>query len=148
MPQLISTQRSARFTWSELTAVYLGRGYVLAGEFEKAKQTLEEILELQKQYGMKFVIGSAYRLLGEIALQCNTVEASSNFEKSINILTEIKAENELALAHTGYGKLYIQQGNIEKARKYLNQALETFERLGTLIEPDKLRKELAELPAS
>lgn len=148
MPQLISTQRSARFTWSELTAVYLGRGYVLAGEFEKAKQTLEEILELQKQYGMKFVIGSAYRLLGEIALQCNTVEALSNFEKSITILTEIKAENELALAHAGYGRLYKQQGNIEKARKYLNQALETFERLGTLIEPDKLRKELTELPAS
>ena len=36
----------------------------------------------------------------------------------------------------------------DEARKYLNQALETFERLGTLIEPDKLRKELAELPGS
>jgi len=33
------------------------------------------------------------------------------------------------------------------ARRYLTQqALEIFERLGTLIEPDKVRKELAELP--
>jgi tetratricopeptide (TPR) repeat protein len=146
MPQLISTQRAARFTWSELTAVYLGRGYVLAGEFEKAGQTLEEVLKLQKKYGMKFVIGSAYRLLGEIALRCNTVEALSNFEKSITILTEIKAENELALAYAGYGRLYKQQGNVEKAREYLNQALETFDRLGSLIEPEKVRKELLELP--
>jgi hypothetical protein len=34
----------------------------------------------------------------------------------------------------------------QKAREYLTKALEIFERLGTLIEPDKVRKELAELP--
>ena len=56
------------------------------------------------------------------------------------------AENELALAYAGYGRLHEQQGNIEQAREYLNKALEIFERLGTLIEPDKVRKELAELP--
>ena len=32
------------------------------------------------------------------------------------------------------------------AREYLTKALEIFERLGTLIEPDKVREELAELP--
>jgi hypothetical protein len=30
---------------------------------------------------------------------------------------------------------------------YIPHALEIFERLGTLLEPDKERKELAELPA-
>jgi hypothetical protein len=29
---------------------------------------------------------------------------------------------------------------------HLTQALEIFERLGTLVEPDKVRKELVELP--
>jgi hypothetical protein len=33
-----------------------------------------------------------------------------------------------------------------KANGYFTKALEIFERLGTLIEPDKVRKELAELP--
>ena len=33
-----------------------------------------------------------------------------------------------------------------EARRYLTDALEIFERLGTLLEPDKVRKELAELP--
>lgn len=44
------------------------------------------------------------------------------------------------------GRYHKQQGNTEEARKYLTDALEIFERLGTLIEPDKVREELAELP--
>ena len=35
--------------------------------------------------------------------------------------------------------------NTERAREYLTKALEIFKRLGTLIEPDKVSKELAEL---
>jgi hypothetical protein len=37
------------------------------------------------------------------------------------------------------------QGRIPKARQYLTQALEILDRLGTLIEPDKVRQDLAEL---
>ncbi len=61
------------------------------------------------------------------------------------MLQETKAENELALAYTGYGRLHKQQGQIGQAREYLTKALEIFERLGTLIEPNKVGKELAEL---
>jgi hypothetical protein len=35
------------------------------------------------------------------------------------------------------------QGRIFEARRYLTQALEIFDRLGTLIESDKVRQELA-----
>jgi len=38
------------------------------------------------------------------------------------------------------------QGDVVQAREYLTKALEIFERLSTPIEPDKVRKELAELP--
>jgi hypothetical protein len=50
------------------------------------------------------------------------------------------------LAYAGYGRLYKQQGHIDKAKEYLNMALEILERLKTLIEPEKVKKELAELP--
>jgi hypothetical protein len=33
-----------------------------------------------------------------------------------------------------------------EARKYLTKALEMLERLGTLVEPEKIRKELKVLP--
>jgi len=39
------------------------------------------------------------------------------------------------------------RGNTEQAREDLTKALAIFERPGTLLEPDKVRKELAELPA-
>ena len=42
--------------------------------------------------------------------------------------------------------IHKQQGNKEQAREYLTKALDIFARLGTLIESDKVRKELAELP--
>jgi hypothetical protein len=50
------------------------------------------------------------------------------------------------LAYTGYVRLHKKEGNIPQAREYLSKALENFERLGTLIEPDKVRRELDALP--
>ncbi len=130
---------------------YLGEGYWLAGEYEKARRKLEECLELAERSGMKLHIGLAHRLLGEVALEANPVQvaeslAAPHFEKSITVLQKIKAENELALAYAAYRRLHKQQGSLETARKYLNTALEIFERLGTLIEPEKIRKELSLLP--
>jgi tetratricopeptide (TPR) repeat protein len=84
--------------------------------------------------------------MGEIVLKTDLGHAISHCEKSIAILQEIKAENELALAYAGYGRLYKQKGQIVKARKYLTKALAIFERLGALIEPDKVGKELTGLP--
>jgi tetratricopeptide (TPR) repeat protein len=103
--------------------------------------------------GMKWYLGMAQRILGQIALETNPAQvegplAASYFERSIAFAQEIKAENELALAYAGYGRLHKQRSDIARAREYLTKALEIFERLGTLIEPDKVRKELAELPDS
>jgi predicted ATPase/class 3 adenylate cyclase len=124
----------------------LGEGYLLDGMYDKAKQTLEESVELAKRYGIRFSFASAHRILGEIARKTAPDRSSTHFEKSITVLKEIKAENELALAYAGYGRLFKQQGRIEKARKYLNKSLEILQRLGTQIEPEKVRKELDELP--
>jgi len=124
----------------------LGEGFWLAGEADRARQTLEEALEIADRCGARYYAGFAQRLLGEIALKTNPNQAAAHFEKSMAVLQEIKAENELALAYAGYGRLHKQQGQIGQAREYLTKALEIFERLGTLIEPDKVREELAKLP--
>ena len=136
--------------YGEIFALFLGEGYWLAGEYDHATQTLEEHLAIAERNGMKFHIGSAHRLLGEIALtnpaQIEGPLAAPHFEHSIAILQQIHAENELALAYAGYGRLHQQQGNMAQAREYLTRALEIFERLGTLGEPEKVRQALAELP--
>ena len=63
-------------------------------------------------------------------------------------LSHVKAENELALAYAGYGRLLKQQRRPAEARDYLTRALAIFEHLGTLIEPDNVRTELAQLTAA
>jgi predicted ATPase/class 3 adenylate cyclase len=128
------------------TACILGSGYLLAGEDDKAKQTLEEGLEIAERCGARYYAGFAQRLLGEISLKTDPGRAAAHFEKSIATLREIKAENELALAYAGYGRFHRQQSQITRAREYLTKALEIFERLGTLLEPDKVRELLAGLP--
>ena len=40
----------------------------------------------------------------------------------------------------------VAKGHMAQARDYLTRALEIFERLGTLGEPDRVRQALAELP--
>ena len=113
-------------------------------------QTLEELLELTERCGAPFYRGAAHRLLGEIALQTNPAQlgaplAAPHFEISITALQQIGAENELALAYAGYGRLYQQQGNVTQAREYLTRALTIFEHLGTLGEPGKVSKALSAL---
>jgi class 3 adenylate cyclase/tetratricopeptide (TPR) repeat protein len=144
---LLSTYRTVGFVPAEIyTIVSLGEGHCRYGDYDKATKLLCEGLQLAERSGMKFLIGCAHRLLGEIALKTNLDQAMDHFVKSITVFREIKAENELAVAYAGLGRLHKQEGNIAKARDYLTNALEIFERLGTLIEPDKVRKELADLP--
>ena len=144
----------AGLTVSEIPLMcYLGEGYWLAGEDDKARQTLEKGLETMERCGARYYAGFAQRLLGEIAIKTNPAQsgeplAAPHFEKSIAIFQEVKAENELAMAYAGYGRLLKQQNQIARAREYLMMALEIFERLGTLLQTDKVREILAELSES
>ena len=143
---VLAIVRAGGFTTIEITLMcFLGEGHWLAGEDEKASQTLEEGLEMAERYGVRYELGFAHRLLGEISLKNNPAQAAPHFEKSIAIFQEIKAENELAMAYAGYGRLHKKQGEIARAQEYLTKALKIFERLGTLTEPDKVREELAGL---
>ncbi len=139
--------QTSQYAYGEsLTMLCLGEAHWLIGNYHDARHSLLEGLRVAEECGMRYLLGWTHRLLGEVALKTNPAEAAMHFEKSISILQEIKGENELALAYSGYGRFHKQQGNTKQAREYLTNALGIFERLGTLIEPDKVRQELAELP--
>ena len=71
--------------------------------------------------------------------------AAALFERSIEELRAMGAENELALALAGYGRMRRQLGDVVKARELLTEAKEIFERLGTMHEPAKVARVLAAL---
>ncbi len=144
LPQAI--QAAGYLPFEVEVRVMLGEGYLLSEEFEESRQVLEEVIGLAEHLKMKYFIGRASRLLGEIAIITNLNRAAAHFDKSVNICKKIGAENELAFAFAGYGRLHKYHGNITEALGYFQKALEIFDRLGALIEPEKIRKELAELP--
>ena len=147
LEKLIPIYHAAKYIPMEVsTNIVIGQGYFFAGCYDRAKQALDQGLALATRYGMRFCVGWAHQLIGEIELMNNASEAAAHFEKSIDVLKEIKAESILPLSYAGYGRCLKKQGNMGEARTYLTKALEMLERLGTLVEPEKIRKELEALP--
>jgi tetratricopeptide (TPR) repeat protein len=133
-----------------LYACYLGEAYCRTGRLKEAAETLDGAIEHTEQGGWRYYLGSALRLRAEVARKAEPTEsgrrrASEYFEQAIGVLSEIGAENELALAQAGYARLCRESGDNDKARRYYRTALETLERLGSLAEPPVIRKALAEL---
>lgn len=146
LEELVHIVRTGRIVPSEVAFMsFLMYGYVFAGDYNNTKQTGKELLELAERCGAKYQLGWAHLYLGEAALETDPSQAASHLEQSTAIFRECKAENHLALAYSGLGRFHKQQGNTAQARHYLTQGLEIFKKLGTLIEPDKVRKELADL---
>jgi len=86
-----------------------------------------------------FVIAQSSRMLGELdAAEGATAAAAARFERAIEAADQSHSENELALALAGRGRISGVNGVAD-----LERALEIFERLGTCIEPDRIRAELA-----
>jgi class 3 adenylate cyclase/tetratricopeptide (TPR) repeat protein len=146
LTRLLPAWRAAGYIPNEGFTPFLGEAYWRAGEYEKGRAVLEELLRIIEPCGMRVVAAGAHRILGEIAAKTDPLRAASHFDRSIAVLLEIKAEPELALAYAGYGRLHKQLRRITEARDCLTRALEIFERLGTLHEPDKVRRELSAFP--
>jgi tetratricopeptide (TPR) repeat protein len=88
-------------------------------------------------------------LLAEIDLSRDPVDhegrATERFARSIAMLEQIGAENELGLALAGYGRLAKNRGDHASAIDRLAQALEILDRLETLDEPDRIRQDLQDV---
>ena len=147
VPLYDATQMALGGIWA---ACYLGEAYCRTGRLKEAAETLEGAIEHAERIGMPYYLGYALRLRAEVARKADFTEpgrllAAGYFERAIGVLSEIGAENELALAQAGYARLCRESGDNDKARQYYLTALETLERLGSLAEPPVIRKALADL---
>ena len=128
-------------------ACMLGEGYLLAEDHLNARKTLEDGIETFESCKTPFYLGCGHRLLGEVLIKEDFHLAASHLEKSIEILQEIKAENELAYAYAGYGRLHMLKGRSEQAVEFMTKGLEIFKRLNTQNQPEKIIEELASIRA-
>ncbi len=93
-------------------------------------------------------IGWAHRLLGQLFSKTNVTLAAEHFEKSIDVLGDIKADGELAHAYENYGRFHLERNENLLAKNYLTKALEIFERIKTLNKSEEIRNEISRLPDS
>ena len=148
---LLAMYQSVDFKLEEiLCLIYLCEACLESGQYGKAQESAQTACSLAESGDFRMHHEWALILLGESHLKTNpdqTAEplAAPFFEKAITICRDIKAENLLARAYTGYGCFHKQRGETDQARKYLDKALAIFQRLGTLAQPNLVRKKLAEL---
>jgi tetratricopeptide (TPR) repeat protein len=144
LAQYVPMIQALRYQFGLLHLFYgLSEGYLLAEEYDKALQAVNNLLELAERHKITHYLGIAHYFSGEVALKTDPSKAIQNFNQSIQILEAIKSEYYLAKAYAGCGRYYNQAGDKTPAREYLTKALEIFERLNILNEPDKVKKELA-----
>ena len=124
---------------------FLSEGYLLSKEYDKALKTVENLMELAERHKMIHRLGIAHYIKGEIALETEPDRTPTHLEKSLAILKPLKAEYLLARVYCAYGRYHKQKGDNAQAREYFTKALEIFERLKILHEPEKVRNELAAL---
>ena len=128
-------------------ACTLGEGYLHAGKYEEAKKIIEEGVDTFERCGTLFYLGWAHRLLGQLLSNKDLTLAKEHFDKSIEVLGEIKADGELAHTYENYGRFHLEQDETLLAKNYLTKALEIFERINTLNKSEELRNEISRLPA-
>jgi class 3 adenylate cyclase/tetratricopeptide (TPR) repeat protein len=149
---IVAFYRSAGLDWPECWAsTQLAEACLLLGRHQQARADAARVVELGGRLDIRLCATPAQRLLGEICLSAGDPEALAqarhHFEQAIASCERSKAENQLALAWAGYGRLQARLGNDALAREYLENALQTFERLGTLGQPQRVRADLAALAA-
>jgi predicted ATPase/class 3 adenylate cyclase len=125
------------FAWASHGPM-LGQAYITAGRNDDARALLEPILDCTDRGRALCNFAQVSRLLGEIAAVEGDPAAAARFERAIEAAEVSGSENELALALADRGRLRGPDGAPD-----LERALAIFERLGTCVEPERIRAELA-----
>jgi tetratricopeptide (TPR) repeat protein len=129
MVNAVSINRAGRMRWGEINSLmWLGEGYFLAGDDEKATQTLKECLELAKRSDFKLYVGSSHSLLGRVAMKTDPIQAAYHFEKSI--ATFQKTKEDPSLIEFMRSLVMLSRGNFRQGVKIAEDISPVFLKMG------------------
>ena len=114
----------------------LGIAYTLNGQFRKAAKQYENLLLSSHKLRNLSGILNAYNNLTYIRkVQGRFLEAGIIFKKALNFIKQNQLENNpySIKIMAGYGHLLIQQGEIEKAKLYLCNAIQVAKKFNILM---------------
>lgn len=109
---------------------HLAAAALVAGDLDEAETQAKQALSLAQSQQMLGEAGSSLRVLAEIALARYDWEAATeNVQHSIDALTAVADEYELARSRMLLGRLLALRGKPAAARMLLDKAAETFAQL-------------------
>ncbi|KAL9950913.1 hypothetical protein ACROYT_G043485 [Oculina patagonica] len=101
------------------------------GEYEKAKEYLEEALAIKKEIGDREGESSCYRNLGNVFQAVGEyVKAKKYYEKELAITKEIGDRKGEGAVYGNLGAVFISLGTYAKANEYLQKALALIKEVG------------------
>jgi hypothetical protein len=119
---------------------FLADAYASCGRTDDARAALEPALAWAERAGAGYLTARSHRRMAAIdAASGWETAAVGHLDRAIEVAERTGSENELALALADRGRLL--PGTT--GRCDLERALAIFDRLGTLVEPGRIRAELA-----
>jgi class 3 adenylate cyclase/predicted ATPase len=131
---------------------YLAEAYVGQHKIEEALVAAQQALALGQESESPEDIGVAWRALGMICEQTGgpvtvsdqeterktSYEAEECFEQSAKVLSEVDLDGEGARTLREWAKYELRRGNRDKGMALWSEARETFEKLGALMEVERM----------
>jgi hypothetical protein len=113
--------------------VQLGEAYLLADRVEDARASADRAVGLACERGERGHEAWALRLLGEIALHRDGLDAATaetHYGAAMTLASELGMRPLAAHCHLGLGKLYRRTGDGAKAREHLATATTMYREMG------------------
>jgi class 3 adenylate cyclase/tetratricopeptide (TPR) repeat protein len=128
--------------------IYMGTHYYESGDFNRARQVLDQALLMAKKINAKLEEGLALIYLGRTIGKLNPTNIKSgerHILEGINILEDLKMRTYYSQGLFQLGDLYADSGRSDEAHDYLNRAEENFQQMGTDFWLNRARETLSRL---
>jgi len=130
---------------------FLIQSYIELGEIEKAQSLIDNLQKFALEVKDKLLLAGAYRLRGMLLrTQRKWQESIEYFEKGLNEYDALNARQWYVYSFakfflSEYARMYLErneEGDREKARNLLDQALEIFQKIGAKKDIEKIEAKL------
>lgn len=115
-----------------LYAIWLGEGYLLTGCTATALSLAQQALDVARAYKQQGYEAEAWRLLGALALQHDSLDAwhaAECYQHASTLAEALGMRPLLAHCHLGLGRLYRHLGQWQQARHALSTAMALYQTL-------------------
>jgi len=102
----------------------LGEIYISENEYDKAKEMFHKVLEIANKYNLVESKGIAYFSLGELYMHIDTTVARHYYEKTLKLADSVYIVKLQIAANLDLGKYYLTLKKLNKAKHYIDLALE------------------------